>query len=235
MCKKPKKSDCTANQGGGAAQRPIASFVKKPAARPKVAEHGSKLKPPAVQPPCRIGSKVTCPGTGAICTGNQCCPDHSTCPSAAPDFDGCAHAKTAACTLPASSAKQSKQYCKLGQEVQCPGAPGTCNGNQCCADGSTCPSAGNDFVKVCKFGKKLDCLEPGGVVGLVRRFGMGDEVSAVDDHDYRNGFFFPTGTLLLMAIGAIGAAAVVASARLRQYQLLPVEVLSTAPILPSDS
>lgn len=249
MCKKPKNSDCTAPQGGPV-QKSNASVVKKlPAKKPQTMAppakamatprehaHGSKQKPPTMKPLCRIGSKVTCPGTGAVCTGNQCCPDHSTCPSAAPDFNGCAHGKTAACTLPASGVEHSKQYCKLGQKVQCPGVPGTCNGNQCCADGSTCPSAGNDFVHVCKFGKKQDCLEPGSVVGLVRRFDMEKKVSVVDDHDYGDGRLFnaPTGVwpcLPLLAIGAFGAAAL-AGARVRQYQLLPVEVVSTTPQAP---
>lgn len=257
MCEKPKKFDCTTLQRHGPV-RPAASLAQKlpakkaekmpppakAAARPRVDGHGSKQKPalrtpPAMRPLCRIGSKVTCPGTGAICTGNQCCPDHSTCPSAAPDFKGCAHGKTATCALPASNAKHAAHYCKLGQKVQCPGVPGTCTGNQCCSDGFTCPSAGNDFVKVCKFGKKVDCLEPGSVVELVRRFDAEDKVSAVDDHDYSDGLFFraPTSAwpgMLLVSIIAISAA-VFASARLRQYQLLPVEVVFAAPIGPSSS
>jgi len=254
MCKKPKKSDCTESQGGGPVQRPTASHAKKlpaqkpqkmatpakAAARPRVDARGSKKKPPAMQPLCMIGSKVICPGTGAICTGNQCCPDHSTCPSAAPDFKGCFHGKTATCTLPASTAKKSAQHCKLGQKVQCPGVQGTCTGNQCCADGSTCPSAGKDF-KVCKFSKKLDCLEPGSAVGVVRRFDMEDKVGAVDGHDYSNGFLFraPKGAwpgMLLVAISAAIAAAF-ARARVRQcqYHLLPVQALSATTSGPSGS
>lgn len=36
--------------------------------------------------------------------------------------------------------------CEEGDEIECPASPGVmCAGNQCCPDGSACPSASNDF------------------------------------------------------------------------------------------
>merc|ERR550525_2058280 len=30
---------------------------------------------------CGVGDSIKCPGSSAMCAGNQCCPDGSTCPS----------------------------------------------------------------------------------------------------------------------------------------------------------
>jgi len=47
---------------------------------------------------CSAGDTVTCPGdTNAVCMGNQCCPDGSTCPSAHDSFAGCQSPKTLNC------------------------------------------------------------------------------------------------------------------------------------------
>merc|ERR1712110_698182 len=35
--------------------------------------------------------------------------------------------------------------CNVGDSVLCPGATYYCAGNQCCQDGTTCPSASEDF------------------------------------------------------------------------------------------
>ena len=45
--------------------------------------------------------------------------------------------------------------CSLGDSVPCPTGE-MCAGNQCCADGSTCPSAQNSFTG-CSSGKGYDC------------------------------------------------------------------------------
>merc|ERR1712203_1134646 len=47
---------------------------------------------------CDVGDTVSCPGSGAACAGSQCCPDGSTCPSAAADFSGCPKSKEEDCT-----------------------------------------------------------------------------------------------------------------------------------------
>ncbi|CAJ1341081.1 unnamed protein product [Effrenium voratum] len=49
--------------------------------------------------------------------------------------------------------------CKVGDAVLCPGTSVGCQGNTCCPDGSTCPSAEEDFA-CCPHTKKQDCLPP---------------------------------------------------------------------------
>ena len=48
-----------------------------------------------------------------------------------------------------------KRKCKMGDSVRCPSGE-MCAGNQCCADGTTCPSATNNF-NLCRSGKLQDC------------------------------------------------------------------------------
>merc|ERR1712070_1227640 len=47
------------------------------------------------------------------------------------------------------------QTCNVGDSVACP-AGEMCGGNQCCSDGSTCPSADNSFSG-CPGSKPFDC------------------------------------------------------------------------------
>jgi hypothetical protein len=53
----------------------------------------------------------------------------------------------------------SNVTCKVGDSVTCPGSTAGCAGNSCCADGSTCPSADEEF-SCCPAPKKLDCVKP---------------------------------------------------------------------------
>mmetsp|Transcript_114949 Transcript_114949/g.320210 ORF Transcript_114949/g.320210 Transcript_114949/m.320210 type:complete len:329 (+) Transcript_114949:69-1055(+) len=59
----------------------------------------SPISAPTPAPPlfsaCSVGDHVECPGSRAMCAGNQCCPGLNggpsfPCPSASPSFDGCA-------------------------------------------------------------------------------------------------------------------------------------------------
>jgi hypothetical protein len=59
-----------------------------------------------------------------------------------------------------SSNTISNGSCKVGDPVTCPGTGVGCKGNTCCPDGSTCPSAEEDFG-CCPSAKKADCLKPG--------------------------------------------------------------------------
>lgn len=59
---------------------------------------GPSPPPPTPTPGCKVGDMVQCPGNTASCAGNQCCPDGSTCPSAAKDFAGCPAPKKKDCT-----------------------------------------------------------------------------------------------------------------------------------------
>lgn len=57
---------------------------------------------PAPAPRCKVGDSVACPGASDVhCAGNQCCPDGSTCPSAASSFAGCVKPKREDCTTTA--------------------------------------------------------------------------------------------------------------------------------------
>merc|ERR1711957_1033906 len=135
---------------------------------------------------CNVGDPVVCPSDGVGCAGNGCCPDGSTCPSATPGWMCCPKPKEEDCTSgippaptppappsptpsptpsPSPPAPPSPQGpCNVGDAVSCPGdSNGNCAGNQCCMDGSTCPSANNDFAG-CS-GKTEDCT--GGVFTLV--------------------------------------------------------------------
>lgn len=105
---------------------------------------------PVPQKTCNVGDVVNCPGSSVKCAGSQCCPDGSTCPSASIDFKACLQGKTVDCT-------QQVQHCNVGDVVPCPGGKtGNCMGDQCCQDGSTCPSADVDF-KGCAKPKTVDC------------------------------------------------------------------------------
>lgn len=55
-------------------------------------------------PPCKVGDRVKCPGWFPWwCSGNHCCIDGSTCPSAARNFTGCPEPKKVDCTSPSPS------------------------------------------------------------------------------------------------------------------------------------
>lgn len=71
-----------------------------PAPTPSPSPHAALAPTPAVAPEgyCSPGDAVTCPGqSDAVCSGNQCCPDGSTCPSADHSFAGCQSPKTLDC------------------------------------------------------------------------------------------------------------------------------------------
>jgi hypothetical protein len=59
----------------------------------------------------------------------------------------------------APSVTQAGGSCKVGDAVTCPGTTVGCAGNACCPDGSTCPSAQEDFA-CCPSPKKADCVQP---------------------------------------------------------------------------
>ena len=52
----------------------------------------------------------------------------------------------------------NNEKCIVGQDVSCPKGK-RCAGNQCCPDGSICPSADNKF-KGCSKSKSYDCTKP---------------------------------------------------------------------------
>merc|ERR1712187_961584 len=122
---------------------------------------------------CTVGDVVDCPSRGVTCAGDQCCPDGSTCPSAPEDYSACEKPKAYDCLSKDTSQPNLAQsrcevlvptrfskHCSFGEFVQCPGNGGGCAGDQCCPDGSTCPSAHRDYG-VCPKAKEYDCLAPG--------------------------------------------------------------------------
>merc|ERR1712188_233692 len=60
--------------------------------------------------------------------------------------------KTVDCQAPLSE----DATCAIGEYVTCPGTTDKCFGNQCCPDGSTCPSAPDAIAEGCG-PKKATC------------------------------------------------------------------------------
>merc|ERR1712093_199073 len=101
---------------------------------------------------CRESDEVFCPGTNMKCSGDTCCPNNTTCPSASVmQVPGCGN-KVVDCQAPLSK----DSTCAIGEYVLCPGTNDKCHGNQCCPDGSTCPSAPEAVAAGCG-PKKATC------------------------------------------------------------------------------
>merc|ERR1711977_213329 len=101
---------------------------------------------------CRESEEVFCPGTNTKCSGNTCCPNNTTCPSASVMQAPSCGNKTVDCQAPLSK----DATCAIGEYVTCPGSTDKCFGNQCCRDGSTCPSAPDAIAEGCG-PKKASC------------------------------------------------------------------------------
>lgn len=100
---------------------------------------------------CRESEEVFCPGTNITCSGDTCCPDGTTCPSASVvQVPNCGE-KRVDCQAVFDSADST---CAIGEFVFCPGSDSKCHGNQCCPDGSTCPSAPAAIAEGCGPKKK---------------------------------------------------------------------------------
>jgi len=99
---------------------------------------------------CRESEEVFCPGTDITCSGDTCCPDGTTCPSASvlqvPD---CGEKR-----VDCQAVLSADSTCAIGEFVFCPGSDSKCHGNQCCPDGSTCPSAPAAIAEGCGPKKK---------------------------------------------------------------------------------
>merc|ERR1711904_710546 len=101
---------------------------------------------------CRESEEVFCPGTDITCSGDTCCPDGSTCPSASVMQVPECGKKSVDCQAVLSDGFN----CAIGEFVLCPGSDSKCHGNQCCPDGSTCPSAPAAIAEGCG-PKKATC------------------------------------------------------------------------------
>jgi len=106
---------------------------------------------------CRYNDHVYCPwpNTDTKCSGDQCCPDQSTCPSSQfHQAQGC-NLKKYDCTadLPANLT------CREADEVFCPGTDTKCSGDTCCPNNTTCPSASVQQASQCG-PKSVDCQAP---------------------------------------------------------------------------
>jgi len=101
---------------------------------------------------CRESEEVFCPGTDEKCSGDTCCSDGTTCPSASiMQVPGCGKKK-----VDCQAVLSAESSCAIGEFVFCPGSDVKCHGNQCCPDGSTCPSAPAAIAEGCG-PKKATC------------------------------------------------------------------------------
>jgi len=142
-----------------------------PAPTPRPTPAPTPAPTPSPGPMCKVGDPVHCPNSEVICAGDECCPDGSTCPSAAQSYDLCPNPKKEDCTrhqptppTPAPTPAPTPSpglTCKVGDPVHCPNSDVICAGNQCCQDGSTCPSADPSY-DMCPNPKKYDCLKHAG-------------------------------------------------------------------------
>jgi len=77
-------------------QPPAAAPVPDPVVQSESPVDGHQQPP--VQGICTVGQEVGCPGDSDVrCSGNQCCPDGSACPSAETSFSGCVKGKVKDC------------------------------------------------------------------------------------------------------------------------------------------
>merc|ERR1719379_779517 len=113
---------------------------------------------PIAEGQCRYKDHVYCPWphSDTMCSGDQCCPDGSTCPSSSfAQAQGC-NLKKYDCTAPLLPANWT---CRESEEVFCPGTDIKCSGNTCCPNNTTCPSA--SVMQVASCGSKIvDCEAP---------------------------------------------------------------------------
>eukprot|EP00929_Paragymnodinium_shiwhaense_P093752 TRINITY_DN53_c0_g1_i8.p1 TRINITY_DN53_c0_g1~~TRINITY_DN53_c0_g1_i8.p1 ORF type:complete len:760 (-),score=142.06 TRINITY_DN53_c0_g1_i8:520-2799(-) len=99
-CPRAKKADCI-KPGPPSPPTPPTPTPPTPPTPPAPPSpvptpHPTRPTPPAA--PCKVGDMVACPGfAGVSCSGAQCCPDGTTCPSAPEDFQGCARGKKQDC------------------------------------------------------------------------------------------------------------------------------------------
>merc|ERR1711998_497783 len=106
---------------------------------------------------CRYDDHVYCPwpNSDTMCSGDQCCPDQSTCPSSKfAQAEGC-NLKKYDCTAPVPA----NWTCRETEEVFCPGTTDKCSGDTCCPNNTTCPSASVLQVPSCG-SKAVDCQAP---------------------------------------------------------------------------
>jgi len=176
-CPLPKKADCV-HPGPPSPPGPTPGPTPAPPG-PTPAPPGPTPSPPGPTPAptgeCKFGQSVFCPGSSVRCAGDSCCLDGSTCPSAHESYDRCMRGKTIDCLkspapapTPAPTPKPSAPTpaptpaptgtCNVGDPVTCPGTSSGCAGDQCCLDGSTCPSAEETFTG-CSKGKTVDCVK----------------------------------------------------------------------------
>jgi len=124
---------------------------------------------PPINRTCGEGDVVTCPGSDTTCAGDMLCPDGSTCPSASvyklderklnleQNMDDGAEAvfeKRVDCN---AYFKPGGVQCAVGEHVPCPGHTAMCQTDQCCPDGSTCPSAPSAHAAGCPKAKNYSC------------------------------------------------------------------------------
>eukprot|EP00931_Biecheleriopsis_adriatica_P061972 TRINITY_DN372_c0_g1_i1.p1 TRINITY_DN372_c0_g1~~TRINITY_DN372_c0_g1_i1.p1 ORF type:complete len:777 (+),score=117.95 TRINITY_DN372_c0_g1_i1:43-2331(+) len=99
-CPKPKAEDCVMP---GSSPKNLTTTPEpslSPSTSLDVEVPSTSVGLPSAQPviqKCQEGDSVFCPGSATLCSGGQCCPDGSACPSASEDFTGCPKRKIFDC------------------------------------------------------------------------------------------------------------------------------------------
>eukprot|EP00448_Togula_jolla_P020081 CAMPEP_0170587580 /NCGR_PEP_ID=MMETSP0224-20130122/10359_1 /TAXON_ID=285029 /ORGANISM="Togula jolla, Strain CCCM 725" /LENGTH=1310 /DNA_ID=CAMNT_0010911213 /DNA_START=18 /DNA_END=3950 /DNA_ORIENTATION=+ len=138
-------------------------WLESPIEQPlPLSEEDEFVEPPAEPEPatcsfeseCSYYGHVCCPPpySNISCSGDQCCPDQSTCPSSKfSQAAGCNVKKFDCTTRPTLNLT-----CREAEETRCPGTNVTCAGDTCCPGNTTCPSA--TLLQVPGCGPKIqDC------------------------------------------------------------------------------
>jgi len=114
----------------------------------------------------------TSPGTTKCLQGNQCLNDKACYLSRLPPAPSPPPSPTPS-PSPSPSPSPGPATCTVGSNVHCQNSKANCKGQECCPDGSICPSAPNSW-KGCPKPKDYDCTQ-GAALPLFERKNMSSE------------------------------------------------------------
>jgi len=124
------------------------------AENPDISGCSTLLQVSAEDQVCSIGDHVECPGSGTMCSGNDCCPRSTfgqtfPCPSADPTADS-------QCESPVKQTDCLAQACCLGQTADCLACAAGTSVEQYCVDNPG--TAGCPVPQICCLAFHADCF-----------------------------------------------------------------------------